>query len=86
MLAVLAVVIGIYLGLHFTVLILVPGSLLIALIFAALHWLTWSSAVELPGLLLSLFALQSGYMLGLTGRDAYGHLLMRLNIVHSRRI
>jgi hypothetical protein len=78
---------GIYLGLNFNVLILLPLSLFGA---AAFIFASWSSGLglyeSLGAALLPLISAQAGYMVGLTARDAYGHLLARLNLAQSKRI
>jgi hypothetical protein len=87
MLPLLACGAGIYLGLNFNVLVLLPLSLAGAgaLIFAS--WSSGQSLIENFGLVLfPLISMQAGYVLGLTARDAYAHLLARLNLVQSKRI
>ena len=78
---------GIYLGLNFNVLVLLPLSFAGAgaLIFAS--WSSGQGLYESFGVVLfPLISVQAGYMLGLTARDAYGHLLARLNLAQSKRI
>jgi hypothetical protein len=85
MLPLLACGAGIYLGLHFNVLILLPLSLLG---FATLSIVSWFSAYgpyESLGLLFLFFvSAQAGYVIGLTGRDAYGQVLARLGSAQSK--
>jgi hypothetical protein len=78
---------GIFLGLRFKALILLPVSMIgsAAAIFADLS--SDASAYACIGdLLLAFISLQAGYMLGLTGRDAYGNILTRLHATQSNRI
>jgi hypothetical protein len=87
MLALLVCGFGIYTGLHFTVLALLPLSFLGA---GAFIFSSWSSGYAFSdsfvSLLLPLFALQAGYMIGLTARNAYGHFHARVNIAQSKRV
>jgi hypothetical protein len=87
MLVVLACGFGIYVGLHFNVLALLPLSFLGA---GALIFSSWSSAYSFSEgvvvLILPFFALQAGYMIGLTAREAYGHLRARFKIAQSKRV
>jgi hypothetical protein len=84
MLLLLACGAGIYLGLNFSALVLLPFSFfgIVAFVVAS-----WSSGQSLHGsaVVLLFLSLQAGYMLGLTARDAYGQLLTRLNLANSRR-
>jgi hypothetical protein len=87
MLAILACVSGIYLGLNFRVLILLPLSLLGAGSFLFACWPSGSSFSEsFKDTLLPLLFLQAGYMLGLTARGAYIHLAERVKLVQSKRV
>jgi hypothetical protein len=87
MLAILACGFGIYVGLHFNVLVLLPLSFLGAGAFVASSWSSGHMFSEsLVALIMPLFALQAGYMVGLTARDAYGHLRARFNIPQSKRV
>ena len=86
MLPILACTVGIYLGLHFNILVLLPfmllgtGAYVASGAFAGAHLLGNLMHVMLP-----IISLQGGYMLGLTGREFYSQLLARLNIGQSRR-
>jgi hypothetical protein len=87
MLPILACGAGIYIGLHFNILALLPFSILAA---GAYLFASWGSGLNFLDsasfLFLPMFAVQAGYMLGLTGRDIYGQLLERLKIGQSERI
>jgi uncharacterized protein YacL len=86
MLALLACGFGVYIGLHLNVLVLLPLSFLGA---GAFIFSSWSSGQPFPEsfvlLILPLIALQAGYIIGLTARDAYGQLRARFNIAQSKR-
>jgi hypothetical protein len=87
MLLIIACGAGIYLGLHFNILALLPFSILGAgaLIFSS--WSSEQSLFESAGVLLAaLISIQAGFMLGLKARETYGQLLARLNIGQSKRI
>jgi hypothetical protein len=87
MLLLLACGAGVYLGLHFNILVLVPFSVFGAggCIFSS--WASGQSLFDNAGILLfPLISVQAGYMLGLTVRETYGQLLARLNIGQSKRI
>jgi hypothetical protein len=79
MLPILACGVGIYLGLYFNILVLIPVSMLAV---GAFIMSDHGAAV----VLFPLIYVQAGYMLGLTGREVYGQLLGRLNIALSKRI
>lgn len=87
MLPLFVCIVGIFLGLYFNVLILLPVSLIGSAIFFLVNW---SSGLgfhaNLGDLLFPLISGQAGYMLGLTGRDTYGHILARFHATQSNRI
>ena len=87
MLPLLACCAGVYIGLHFSVLALLPFSVLGAGAFiisscASSHGFFESACTILVPVIL----VQVGYMLGLTAREPYGQVLARLNIGQSRRV
>ena len=86
MLLLLACGVGIYLGLNFSVLVLLALSFVGAGAFALSFWSGAGFSDAFRDVLLPIFLAQAGYMLGLTARDTYGHLLTRLNIGQSKRI
>lgn len=87
MLALLVFGFGIYTGLHFNVLALLPLSFLGAGAFIFSSWSSGYAVSEsVVSLLLPILALQAGYMIGLTGRNAYSHLRTRVNIAQSKRV
>jgi hypothetical protein len=86
MLMVLACAFGIYVGLQFNILALLPLSLF----GSGVYILTcWSSGVaplhNMEQLVVPLVTLQLGYFIGLTAREVYRHLLIRLKAEQSRR-
>ena len=87
MLLIIACGAGIYLGLHFNILALLPFSILVAGAFIFSPWSFDQSLFESAGILLAtLVSVQAGFMLGLKARGTYGQLLARLNTGQSRRI
>jgi hypothetical protein len=87
MLPLLACIAGIYLGLHFNILVLLPFSILGAGAYFFSPWTAGHSFLDSAGLLvLPMISVQAGYMLGLTARESYGQLRARLNIGLSKRI
>jgi hypothetical protein len=84
MLPLLACGAGIYLGLHFNILVLLPFSLLGAGAYIFSSWASGQSLFDSANILLfPIISVQAGYMLGLTARETYGQLLARLNIGQS---
>jgi hypothetical protein len=77
---------GIYLGLHFNILSLLPFSMLAAATYILSFWISGQSAFGNADLLLAFVAVQGGYMVGLTAREPYGQVLARLNIGPSKRV
>ena len=70
---------GIFLAIYFNVLILLPVSVVGSAIFIFFKlWLGTSFQAQLNDLVVLLIAAQAGYMLGLTGRDAYAYILARV--------
>jgi nitric oxide reductase large subunit len=87
MLPILACGAGIYVGLHFNVLALLPLSVLGAGAYVVSTWSNGQSLLDgLAVVALPIIAVQAGYFLGLTTRPAYLHLRSRLNIRHSERV
>ena len=87
MLPIFVCIAGIFLGLYVNVLVL----LLVCLIGSAVLLIVnlasgLSFYVGLGDLLIPLILGQAGYMLGLTGRDTYGHFLARFHAAQSNRI
>jgi hypothetical protein len=86
-LLIVAFVAGIFLGLYYNLLVLVPLTLAAALVFSAaalLHGQTVSAA--LFAVIIPAIALQGGYMIGLTSRDVLSQFLSRLNAAQSKRV
>jgi hypothetical protein len=78
---------GILLGLKFKVLVLLPASLIGSAIFILVNLSSGAGPFANPGdLVFSLVSCQAGYMLGLIGRDTYGHLVARFHAAQSDQI
>jgi hypothetical protein len=87
MLPILACGAGIYVGLHFNILALLPLSILGAGAYLVSAWANGQGLLDgLAVIALPIIAVQAGYFLGLTTRPAYLHLRSRLNIRHSERV
>jgi hypothetical protein len=87
MLPLLACGAGIYVGLHFNILALLPLSVLGAGAYIVSAWANGLGLLDgLAVVALPIIAVQAGYFLGLTTRPAYVHLRSRLNIRHSERV
>jgi hypothetical protein len=86
MLPILACGAGIYVGLHFNILALLPLSVLGAGAYMVSAWANGQGLLDgLAAVALPIITVQVGYFLGLTTRPAYLHLRSRLNIRHSER-
>jgi hypothetical protein len=87
MLPILACGAGIYVGLHFNILALLPLSVLGAGAYMVSAWANGQGLLDgLAVVALPIIAVQAGYFLGLTTRPAYLHLRSRLNVRHSERV
>jgi hypothetical protein len=87
MLPILACCAGIYVGLHFNILALLPLSILGAGAYMVSAWASGQGLLDgLAVVALPIIAVQAGYFLGLTTRPAYLHLRSRLNVRHSERV
>jgi hypothetical protein len=86
MLPILACGAGIYVGLHFNILALLPLSVLGAGAYIVSAWANGQGMLDgLAAVALPMITVQAGYFLGLTTRPAYLQLRSRLNIRHSER-
>jgi len=86
MLPILACGAGIYVGLHFNILALLPLSVLGAGAYIVSAWANGQGLLDgLAVVALPIIAVQAGYFLGLTTRPAYLHLRSRISIRHSER-
>jgi hypothetical protein len=87
MLPLLACGAGVYLGLYFNILVILPFSVFGAGAFIFSSWGTGHGFIASVGaLLFPLVAVQAGYILGLTARENYGQLRARLNIGQSTQV
>jgi hypothetical protein len=85
MLIILACLAGIVLGLRFNIAVLIP------VIFAGALAYTAASAGQYPGsiaisIVIAVFSLQAGYMIGLTSRNLFAQILEWVNLVPFKRI
>ena len=86
-LLIVASVAGIFLGLYYNLLVLVPLTLAAALVFsAAALWQGQTVSAALFAVVLPAIGLQGGYMTGLTSRDILSQFLSRLNAAQSKRV
>ena len=86
MLPLIACGVGIYVGLHFNVLALLPLSVLGAGAYVITAWSNGQSLLSsMAAVILPIIAVQVGYFIGVTTRPAYLHLRSRINIRHSER-
>jgi hypothetical protein len=87
MLPLLACAAGIFLGLNFNALVLLPVSFTFGAIFIFDNISSGLSFhAHLGDLLVGLICAQGGYMLGLVGRDMYAQILARFQAVQSDRV
>jgi hypothetical protein len=84
MLLFIACAAGIYLGLYFNILSLLPFFALAASAYVFSCWISGQSVFGSADLLIFFVAIQAGYMLGLTAREPYGQVLARLNSPSKR--
>ena len=86
MLPLIACGVGIYVGLHFNVLALLPLSVLGAGAYVITAWSNGQSLLSsMAAVILPIIAVQVGYFIGVTTRPAYLHLRSRINIRPSER-
>ena len=87
MMPLLACGVGIYIGLNFNILALVPLSIVAGTAALAASWLSGQGLFGGNHLfLLPLMAIQAGYMIGLTARDAVAQLRLRANPDQAKRL
>lgn len=78
---------GIFFGLYYNFLVLVPVTLAAAITCGAAASLDGHSAWSaLSAIIVPAIGLQGGYMIGLTGRDFLSQFLARNGSVQSKRI
>jgi hypothetical protein len=71
---------GIFFGIYFNVLVLIPATLALAATCSVVAWLGGESALSLASLItLPWIGLQGGYVIGLTSRDLLTPILARGN-------
>ena len=78
--------VGIFLGLHQPVLVLIPVTLGAAIICSLAAMLDGQGVLSsVVAIIIPAVALQGGYMIGMTGRDPIHQLLARISGGQSRR-
>jgi hypothetical protein len=86
-LLIVACLAGIFFGLYYNLLVLIPLTLAAAVACSAaavLHGQTISGA--LLATVIPAVGLQAGYMIGLTSRDLLSQVLSRFNATQSKRV
>ena len=77
---------GVYFGLSYRCLVLVPLTLAAMLTSSAIWaWQDHPSSSALLAIVIPAIGLQGGYMIGLTGRDHLGQLISRLRAITPSR-
>jgi hypothetical protein len=77
---------SVYLGLYFNIAILLPFSLAAGALFLLSGPAAQGFIDNVKLLMPPLILVQAGYMVGLTAREFYGQLRVRLNIGQTKRI
>jgi hypothetical protein len=78
---------GVFFGLYYKFLVLVPITLAAAITSSATAlWAGHSAWSALLAIILPAIGLQGGYMIGLTSRDFLGQIFARNDSVQSKRI
>ena len=85
MLIALAALAGIVIGLNFRAVVLIPLFLFGAAAYSALS-IQHGFGANALAIVVAAVSVQGGYMIGLTGRDLFSQMLVRLNIVQSKRV
>ena len=86
-LLIVAALAGVFFGLYYKFLVLIPITLAAAIASsAAALWAGHSAWSALLAIMLPAIGLQGGYMIGLTSRDFLGQILARHDGVQSKRI
>jgi hypothetical protein len=68
---------GIFLGLNWNVLILIPVSAGLLVVFGITALVRGTNTHELVSILLPIVAVQGGYIFGLIGRDVFGRSVQK---------
>jgi transaldolase len=86
-LLIVASVAGIFLGLYYNLLVLVPVTMAAAVALSAVAlWHAETVSTALFAIAIPAIGLQGGYMIGLTSRDVLSQFLSRLNAAQSKRV
>jgi hypothetical protein len=75
--------VGGLIGLYWSVLALLPATAGMLFVWCALAWVPGD--YNLPSIILGAVSLQSGYMIGLTGRDVVGAVISWVHTAPSKR-
>jgi hypothetical protein len=86
-LLIVASVAGIFLGLYYHLLVLVPVTMAAAVALSAVAlWHGETVSTALFAIVIPAIGLQGGYMIGLTSRDVLSQFLSRPNAAQSKRV
>jgi hypothetical protein len=86
-LLIVAFVTGIFLGLYYHLLVLVPATMGAAVALSAVAlWHGETVSTALFAMVIPAIGLQGGYMIGLTSRDVLSQFLSRPNAAQSKRV
>jgi hypothetical protein len=86
-LMIVALLAGIFLGLYFHFLVLIPLTLLAAITSSAMALMDGQTAMSaLIAIIIPAVGLQGGYMIGLTSRDVLSQFLSRDTGIQSKRV
>jgi hypothetical protein len=78
---------GIFLGLNWNVLILIPVTLGLLIVFGIVALVEGTNAHEaIATIVLPAVAVQAGYMLGIASRDVLGHYAQKRASTHTKQI
>ena len=78
---------GMFLGFNWNVLILVPATAGLLIVFGILALADGTNAHEaIAAILMPMVALQAGYMLGTAGRDVLGHYVQKRASTHTEHV
>jgi hypothetical protein len=87
MLLMFAALLGIFCGLNYSFLILVPVSLVVGLTCGAQALIDGRTILSAFGaIILPAFSIQAGYVIGLVARETKNQFLTRLHGVQSRQV
>jgi hypothetical protein len=86
-LLIIACLAGIYFGLYYNLLVLVPLTVAAVLTSSAVSaWHGQTISTALLALVIPAVGLQGGYMIGLTGRDLFGQFISRFRAAPTKGV